>query len=111
MRRATPSTRSPAPNAIARGAVGTTWEANAPTTAGTAPSRSPRRGVVDGSPPDVVQSPLPTPNTPVGRPAPIARAGYSPTTKRKNGPKDGVPETPEASALIERRIEAGNTHR
>jgi hypothetical protein len=54
---------------------------------------------------------LPTPNTPVGRPAPIARAGYSPTTKRKNGPKDGVPETPEASALIERRIEAGNTHR
>lgn len=69
-----------------------------------------RRGVVDGSLPDVVQSPLPMPNTSVRRPAPIAWAGYSPTTKKKNGLKNSAPEAPEASTIIEKRIEAGNTH-
>jgi hypothetical protein len=52
---------------------------------------------------------LPIPNTSVRRLAPIAWAGWSPTIKRKNGLKDGAPETPEASAIIEKRIEAGNT--
>jgi hypothetical protein len=50
------------------------------------------------------------PNTSVRRPAPIAWAGGSPTTNRKNGLKNSAPETPEASATIEKRIEAGNTH-